>query len=64
MVPAAAIASRVDLISVRPLIGVELNSPKQPQPISGRTLRSSISANVATTNSRQVPNLMNLSAVG
>src|SRR5215470_10126504 len=51
----AATASRIDLTRIRPVMGEALNSPKQPQPMSGRTLRSSISAQVATTNSTHVP---------
>src|SRR5579875_725168 len=55
IVARAATASRADLASVRPVIGVTLNSPKHPQPTSGRTLRTSISAHVATTNISPVP---------
>src|SRR5690349_1543500 len=39
----------------RPLTGARLRSPKQPQPTSGLLLRSSISAQVATTNSSAAP---------
>ena len=50
----------MDLASVRLVIGEVLNSPKQPQPMSGLMLRSSIRAKVATMKSRQVPNRTSL----
>ena len=53
-------ASRADRAIVRQVTGVVLNSPKQPQPMSGRTLRSSISAAVATRNSRPVASRMRM----
>ena len=43
-------ASSADLARVRTLTGAVLYSPKQPQPRSGRVLRSSTSAQVATRN--------------